>query len=146
MIKIRNWGVLSWMTWCFQVAPVVKTPPANTGDPGSIPGSGRRPGARGGYPVQYSCLGNLTDGEAWRAPVPGGHKESVTTECGTQRPPSNLPDLHQPRALDVGGPSISTEALLQGLRGQRQRRGEFRVTRRLPVGPGVPQAQESRPV
>ena len=77
---------------------------------------------------------------------PWGHKESVTTECGTQRPPSNLPDLHQPRALDVGGPSISTEALLQGLRGQRQRRGEFRVTRRLPVGPGVPQAQESRPV
>ena len=86
MIKIRNWGVLSWMTWCFQVAPVVKTPPANTGDPGSIPGSGRRPGARGGYPVRYSCLGNLTDGEAWRAPVPGVTKSQSRLSAARRDP------------------------------------------------------------
>ena len=51
----------------------------NTGDVGSIAGSGRFPG--GGYdnPVQYSCLGNAMDREAWQATV-RGHKESDTTE------------------------------------------------------------------
>ena len=30
----------------------------NAGDLGSIPGSGRSPGERNVYPLQYSCLGN----------------------------------------------------------------------------------------
>ena len=30
----------------------------NAGDPGSIPGSGRSPGERNGYPLQYPCLEN----------------------------------------------------------------------------------------
>ena len=34
----------------------------NTGDPGSIPGSGKSPGERNGYPPQYSCLENPMDG------------------------------------------------------------------------------------
>ena len=33
-----------------------------------------------GNPLQYSCLENLTDREAWWATVHGGHKESDTTE------------------------------------------------------------------
>ena len=37
----------------------------NTGDPGSIPGSGRSPGERNGNPLQYSCLENPMDGGAW---------------------------------------------------------------------------------
>ena len=37
---------------------VVKNPPANAGDEGSIPGSGRSPGEGNGNPLQYSCLGN----------------------------------------------------------------------------------------
>ena len=47
---------------------VVKTPPANAGDAkdvGSIPGSGRFPGQGNGNPLQYSCLGNPMDREAW---------------------------------------------------------------------------------
>ena len=40
---------------------VVKNPPANTGDAGSIPGSGRSHGKRNGNPLQYSCLGNVMD-------------------------------------------------------------------------------------
>ena len=28
----------------------------NAGDPGLIPGLGRSPGERNGYPLQYSCL------------------------------------------------------------------------------------------
>ena len=41
----------------------------NVGDPGSIPGSGRYPGEGNGNPLQYSCLENPMDGEAWLATV-----------------------------------------------------------------------------
>ena len=56
---------------------VVKNPPANaedTGDVGSIPGSGRSSGVGNGKPLQYSCLGNPLDREAWWATVPVGAK------------------------------------------------------------------------
>ena len=44
----------------------VKNPPANTGDPGSVPGSGRFPGEENGNLLQYSCLGNPMDwGACW---------------------------------------------------------------------------------
>ena len=39
----------------------VKNLPANAGDMGSIPGSGRSPGEKNGNPLQYSCLGNPMD-------------------------------------------------------------------------------------
>ena len=44
---------------------------ANAGDSGSIPGSGRSPGEGNGNPLQYSCLGNLMEREAWRASLWG---------------------------------------------------------------------------
>ena len=37
----------------------------NSGDSGSIPGSGRSPGEGNGNPLQYSCLGNPKDTGAW---------------------------------------------------------------------------------
>ena len=37
----------------------------NAGDPGSIPGLGRSPGEGNGNPLQYPCLENLMDREAW---------------------------------------------------------------------------------
>jgi len=40
---------------------VVKNPPANAGDMGSIPESGRAPGGEKDKPLQYSCLGNPMD-------------------------------------------------------------------------------------
>ena len=43
----------------------------NAGDLGSIPGSGRSPGEGNGSPLQYSCLENPVDGEAWQATVYG---------------------------------------------------------------------------
>ena len=58
--------------WAFQVALVVKSFPADTGDMGdtsSIPGSGRSPGGGCGNPLQYSCLENPMDTGAWRATV-----------------------------------------------------------------------------
>ena len=38
-------------------------------DPGSIPGSGRSPGEANGNALQYSCLENSMDREAWWATV-----------------------------------------------------------------------------
>ena len=40
---------------------VVMNLPANAGDAGSIPGSGRSPGGRNSNPLQHFCLGNLID-------------------------------------------------------------------------------------
>ena len=51
----------------------------NAGDPGSIPGSGRSPGVRNGNPLQYYCLENPKDREAWWATVHWS-AESDTTE------------------------------------------------------------------
>ena len=47
----------------------VKASARNAGDPGSIPGLGRSPGEGNGNPLQYSCLGNPMEGEAWLATV-----------------------------------------------------------------------------
>ena len=49
----------------------------NTGDPGSIPGSGRSPGEGNGSPLQHSCLENPMDGGAWQATVHGVTKSQT---------------------------------------------------------------------
>ena len=43
----------------------------NAGDSGLMPGTGRTPGERNGYPLQYSCLENSMDKGAWQATVHG---------------------------------------------------------------------------
>ena len=48
---------------------MVKNLPANGGDMGSIPGSGRSPAEGNGNPVQYSSLGNPMDRVAWRPTI-----------------------------------------------------------------------------
>ena len=58
----------------FSGGAVVKNPPANagdTGDTGSIPGSGKSPGEGNGNPLQYCCLKNIMDRGAWQATVHG---------------------------------------------------------------------------
>ena len=59
---------------------MVKNPPANTGNSALIPGSGRSPGGGNGSPLQYSCLGNPVDREAWRVTVHGVAKELDMSE------------------------------------------------------------------
>ena len=44
-----------------QAALVVKNPPGNAEDMGSILGSGRSPGEGNGNPLYYSCLANPMD-------------------------------------------------------------------------------------
>ena len=46
---------------------VVKNLPANAGNAGLTPGSGRSPGEVNGNPLQYFCLGNPMDRGAWQA-------------------------------------------------------------------------------
>ena len=63
----------------FPGSAVVKNLPANVGDLGSIPRSGRSPGEGNGNPLQYSCLGNPMDRGAWQAIGHGVTKESDAT-------------------------------------------------------------------
>ena len=58
---------------------MVKNPPANAGDMGSIPKLGRSPGEGNGNPLQYSYLENSMDRGAWKATVQGVAKESDMT-------------------------------------------------------------------
>ena len=46
---------------------MVKNPPANAGDAGSVLVSGRSPGGGNGNPLQYSCLKTSMNRDAWWA-------------------------------------------------------------------------------
>ena len=59
----------------FLGASVVKNAPANAGDAGLIPGSGRSSGEGNGNSLQYSCLGNPMDRGVWWTTVHGVTKE-----------------------------------------------------------------------
>ena len=60
----------------------------NAGDAGSIPGSGRSPGGGNGKLLQYSCLENLMDREAWWAIVQRVAESDMTEQLNT--------DTHSP--------------------------------------------------
>ena len=59
----------SWLVLAFPGISEGKESACNTGDRGSIPGSGRSPGEGNGNPLQYSRLENSMDREAWWATV-----------------------------------------------------------------------------
>ena len=64
--------ILEAHSWASQVVLVVKNPSANaedTRDTGLIPGLGRSPGGGHDNPLQYFCLENPMDREAWQATV-----------------------------------------------------------------------------
>ena len=63
----------------FPGGSVVKNPPANAGDTGSVLELGRSTGERNGNPLQNSCLGNPLDRGAWWATVHEITKELNTT-------------------------------------------------------------------
>ncbi|CAI9156423.1 unnamed protein product [Rangifer tarandus platyrhynchus] len=76
----RSQFCMSIWSVAFPGCSVVKNLPANAGDPGSIPGSGRSPGEGNGNPLHYSCHGqrSLTGYSPW------AYKESDMTEQLTQ--------------------------------------------------------------
>jgi len=63
------YGAGCWTYKASQVALVVKNPPVHAGDMryGSVPGLGRSAGGRHDNPLQYLCLENPIDREAWQA-------------------------------------------------------------------------------
>ena len=60
----------------------------SVGDLGSIPGLGRSPGREHDNPLQYSCLENPMDREAWKATVYGAAKNPTGLSAGTTAHPS----------------------------------------------------------
>ena len=56
---------------------VVKDLPANAGDVGSIPVSGRSLAGRSNNPLQYACLENPMDRGDWQASVHGVTKSQT---------------------------------------------------------------------
>ena len=81
----------------FPCSSVGKESACNAGDLDSIPGLGRSPGEGNGYPLQYSCLENPMDREAWQATVHGVAR--VGHDLVTKPPP--------PRWIRVGS-SVNT--------------------------------------
>ena len=60
----------------FPGGSVVKNPPVNAGDAGSVSGSARSPGERNGNPLQYSCIKTPMERGAQQAIVHGVMNES----------------------------------------------------------------------
>ena len=83
MLEVK--GLSSRQCLGFPGGSVVKNPPANIGDAGSIPGWGRSPGEGNGNPFQYSCLENSMDPGAWWAAVHGVTR--VGHDLATKPPP-----------------------------------------------------------
>ena len=61
--------------WASRVGSVVNNMPANAGDAGSIPGSGRSPAEGSDNLLQYSWLGSAMDRGAWHTNVHGVEKD-----------------------------------------------------------------------
>ena len=128
----------------FPGGSVVKNPPANPGDAGSIPGSGRSPGVGNGNPLQYSCLENQSHGQ--RSLVAAGYRvrksrtwlkwlsmqcteksglpESRLFKCGawiciriflTAQPPPTLPPTERSSAYLPSSLSVTSGVCMYGL-------------------------------
>ena len=88
----------------FPGGSVVKNPPANKGDSGSISELGRSPGGGNGNPLQYSCLENPMDRGAWRAAVHGVPKSRTSL--------SERARMHTGGSLPLGTPRATVSLLL----------------------------------
>ena len=84
--------------WGFPGGSVVKYPPANASDAGSIPGLGRSLGEGNGSPFQYSCLGNPLDRGARQAPVHEGRKR-VGCDLATKQQQLSMQDHHREKLM-----------------------------------------------
>ena len=66
------------MYWGFLGGSDSKESASDAGDLGSVPESGRSPGERNGYPLQYCCMENSMDREAWWATAHGITESDMT--------------------------------------------------------------------
>ena len=75
-----SWGpkesdMTEWLNWTH--SSDCKESACSAGDPGSVPGSGRSPGAGNCNPLLYFCLENPMDSRVWRAAVHGVTKSQT---------------------------------------------------------------------
>ena len=73
---------------------MIKNPPANTGDTGLIPGSGRSPGGGNGNLLHYSCLENLGTGEAGGLQSTGFQRARQLSDLSTHHKRLSLRPQH----------------------------------------------------
>ena len=71
LLTVLNWTCFLKRLHC---GSVVQNLPLNARDAGSILGLERCPGEGNGNPLQYFCLGNPMDREAWQAKFMGFQK------------------------------------------------------------------------
>ena len=94
-------GLLQWLSG--------KESTCNSGDTGSIPGWGRSPGEGNGNPLQYSCLENSMDREAWWATVHGVTKSRIQPSdwaCIHTRPVDKVTRKHALKNTQPGAPQM----------------------------------------
>ena len=89
--------------WGFLSGSVVKNPPANVGDVGSIPGSGRSPGEGNGNPLAIL---------AWE--IPRREKPGGLQSMGLQRVGHDLATKQQAEAVEAHSPGWGLGFLTQG--------------------------------
>ena len=77
-----------------------KASACDAGDPGLIPGWGRSPGERNGNPLQYSCLENIMDREAWWAIVHGVTCLTLCNAMDSSLPGSSVYEILWARILE----------------------------------------------
>ena len=77
---ISKWKMCNEPVQGFPSGSVGKKSTCSAGNPGSIPVSGRSLREGNGNPLQYSCLGNLTDRGAWQDIVHEVTKELDSTK------------------------------------------------------------------
>ena len=88
---LNNYIIPMLVTWGFPCSSVGKEYACNAGYLGSLPGWGRPPREGNGYPLQYSCLENPMDREAWRTTVHGVTR--VGYDLAIKPPPPPPPPL-----------------------------------------------------
>ena len=74
---ILDFWLATCLSWASPGGSVEKNPPADAGDEGLVPGSGRHPAGGNRNLFQYSCLENSTDRGAWEARVHGVTKSQT---------------------------------------------------------------------
>ena len=96
---------------------MVKNLPANAGDAGLIPGSGRSSGGGNGNPLQYSCLESSMDRRAWWAAVHGVAKSRTRLNDWAHILPPALPQPC-PKEREKYWPRAGQGSCHAGLRNQ----------------------------
>ena len=107
-LVFTNWSTISG----FPGGSGSKASAYNAGDPGSIPGSGRSLGEGNGNPLQYSCLENPMDREAWWATVHGVTKSRTWVSDFTFTTISSLNnDMTIVSSMMSGGTSLVAQSI-----------------------------------